>query len=123
MQSGEAEVDEMILKDAYFAGLIDGEGHVKLTQKRPNSLRPMVTVEMTCERTVMAIYQHFGVGTVRAIPRRKPHHKDQWQWRTVYNGALSVLRRTRPFLITKADDADRVLTYQPIGPGNWSRSK
>ena len=103
-------VDPRIM-DAYFAGLIDGEGHIALSKKSPTSFRPVVVVEMTCEKTIRALHTHFGVGTVRFVPRRKEHHKDQWKWRTVCNGAREVLSRIRPFLITKAVAADVVLNH------------
>jgi hypothetical protein len=111
------------LMDAYFAGLIDGEAHITLTQRSPTSFRPVVVVEMTCEKTIRALHTHFGVGTVRFLPRRKEHHKDQWQWRTLYTGAREVLRRVRPFLITKAVDADVVISHVGVGRGRRLKSE
>lgn len=111
------------LRDAYFAGLLDGEAHIALTRKFPNSFCPTVAVEMTCEKTIRALHLHFGVGTVQFVPRRKEHYKDQWKWRTVYNGAREVMSRVRPFLITKAIDADKIIHHIGVGRGNRAKSE
>jgi hypothetical protein len=100
------------LRDAYFAGLIDGEGYIHLAPKR-GSFRQHVKVNMTCEKTVLAIRDHFKVGKVRPRKKEKPHHKDQWLWQVYYYDARMVLTRILPFLITKRGDAEKVLEYVP----------
>lgn len=103
-------------KDAYFAGLIDGEGSIGLMRKG-GGLRQRVKVNMTHEETVLALQRHFQIGTVRPRKRGKPHHKDQWVWTVYYYDARAVLTRILPFLITKRDDAEKVLQYVPKKPG------
>jgi hypothetical protein len=109
------------IKDAYFAGLIDGEGHIGLA-KKGNGVRPLIHVNMTCFRSISALHGHFGVGTVR--PKAKPSNpkwKQQWVWRIYYYDAIGVALRIRPYLIAKADDADRIIAYTPMPRGRPSK--
>ena len=100
------------IKTAYFAGLLDGEGCFYL-HKKGNGLRPVVQLNMTCERTVRAIQQHFGRGTVRPKKVGSPNWAPQWIWRVYYFDALYVATTTRPHLITNAARADKILSYTP----------
>jgi hypothetical protein len=102
------------LKNAYFAGLIDGEGNVasyphkrKLTNKIVVIPRPVVKVNMTCHKTISSLAEHFGgYVVVKKVPIK---NKPQWEWGVTFNKAIEVLRKIRPYLITKADVADSIL--------------
>lgn len=97
------------IKDAYFAGLIDGEGHISIHSRGANRTkgRPIIVVAMTCERTINAIRDHFGVGTVRPA-KVKEGCKPQWRWRVSYKNARIVADRIRPYLITKEEALQKV---------------
>lgn len=95
------------LKDAYFAGLIDGEGYIGLENCGKGWYRPCIRVKMTCRQTVEAIRAYFMVGRVVhrplsvSSPYYKPTHKPQWEWYARRKDALAVLERILPYLITK----------------------
>jgi hypothetical protein len=52
------------LRDAYFAGLIDGEGCLRLKPKPGNGTAPLIAVNMACEKTIRTLHTHFQRGTV-----------------------------------------------------------
>jgi len=105
------------LLDAYFAGLIDGEGTVGIYKFSSGAIRPIVKVNMTCEKTIIALHQHFGgymgVQKIESIPNRKP----QWHWEVTFKKAVEVCKSIRPYLITKASNADLILAHKPRSVG------
>jgi hypothetical protein len=102
--------------DAYFAGLIDGEAYVGLKRKRANGVRPYIQINMTCEATLIAISNHFGVGTVR--PKKvKEGSKPQWVWCAMYYNAVRIAERVLPFSITKRAELLSVVNYVPQSKG------
>src|SRR5262249_51353211 len=101
----------------YFAGLIDGEGYIGLHKKDKSRIRPMISVDMTCQTTIDAIHCYFRVGTVRPKKIRKPHHKPMFRWCAIYNDARMVISRILPFMITKRKDAELVLAHKPKPKG------
>lgn len=98
------------LLDAYFAGLIDGEGTVGVYKFASGVVRPIIKVDMTCEKTVRALHEHFGgycgIKKTEALPNRKP----QWHWEVTFNRARHVCEQLRPYLITKAENAEAILS-------------
>lgn len=100
------------LRDAYFAGLIDGEGYISMKSKGiGKSKRPAIEVKMTCEETIRALHKHFGVGNVRFVPS-PPNHptwKNQWKWYATSLAAEAAISRISPYLITKREAALFVL--------------
>jgi hypothetical protein len=112
---------EKQLRDAYFAGLIDGEGYIGIkqagTHKRPQK-KLEIKVNMTCYKTVLALRDHFEKGNVR--PRKAaPGCKPQWVWSVTCRAAREVLDVIRPYLITKAEavrlvDAHQLLRAYPF---------
>lgn len=115
-------MDEKLL-DAYFAGLIDGEGNIAVYTFKSGVVRPIVKVDMTCEKTIKAIHSHFGgyIGQKKTecLANRKP----QWRWEVTFQKALAVCSRIRPFLITKAENADTLLSYKPGPRGKHAKPK
>lgn len=98
------------LKNAYFAGLIDGEGTIAVYKFSSGMTRAIVKVDMTCEKTVRSLHDHFGgyigVKKVEENTNRKP----QWHWEVTHKKALEVCKLLRPFLVTKAENADHVIS-------------
>lgn len=100
------------LRDAYFAGLLDGEGNFGIyVQRKTGVMRPVVKINMTCKDTIQAIADHFGGN---AYPKKQytPNASPQWHWCVTFHKAVAVIKRIRPYLITKADMADKILAHQ-----------
>jgi hypothetical protein len=94
------------LRTAYFAGLIDGEGSIGMTSNgagKPKRLT--IEVKMSCQKTIKAIKDHFGVGHIAARPSTTEGWRDQWRWRATGPSARMVLDAVKPYLITKQDIA------------------
>lgn len=101
------------LKDAYFAGLLDGEGTINIYPDKVNgNLRPVVKINMTSKKTIDAIANYFGGNVLHK--KVYGNSKPQYHWIVTYRKAMQVIERIKPYLITKADLADKVLnTYKP----------
>jgi len=100
------------LLNAYFAGLIDGEGTVAVFPHKGGTLvRPVIKVDMTCEKTIRALHAHFG--GYCAVKKTDKKNKPQWRWEVTFQKARNVALEIRPYLITKADGADAVIAYTP----------
>lgn len=95
-------------RTAYFAGLFDGEATIAAYPRKGQShLRPCVKLNMTCKETMEAVAAHFGG---KIMPKKVASgNKPQWHWFVGCNQALDVIDAVRPYLITKAAGADRVL--------------
>jgi hypothetical protein len=110
------------VKNAYFAGLIDGEGTIAIYNLSNGTVRPVIKVDMTCEKTVRALHEHFGgyfgIKKVEAKPGRLP----QWRWEVTFSSALRVCALIRPYLITKTESADKVLAHVANKPGRVPKS-
>lgn len=93
--------------NAYFAGLVDGEGNVDAYPYKGGRLRPVVAVSMTSLEAVTALQNHFG-GNVhrRKVPER---YKPQFRWEVTFAKAVRVCEILRPYLIVKAENADKVM--------------
>lgn len=103
------------MRDAYFAGIIDGEAYVGLNSKGAGKpLRLKVEVKMTCLETIEAIREHFGVGNIRRVPAPSshPHWQDQHAWYVTYGAARQVLRQVHPYLITKRNLVSELIGFE-----------
>lgn len=95
------------IADAYFAGLIDGEGTICIVSNGParrNRRSPMIGVGMTDRAAIVALCQQFGGGPIFR-PRQKEHWNDCWFWHATDARARIVIWRVLPHLITKRADA------------------
>lgn len=101
----------------YIAGLFDGEGTIGITKPSPGARRrhrPVVAVCMTHERTVRALQAALG-GNVREVNTSKynPNAATRFDWRLSGQAALDFVESIRPWLITKRDQADIILRFEP----------
>jgi len=103
---------------AWAAGLIDGEGSIGIYQ---HTIRPrpswalQVTVGMTHRPTIERLHAMFG-GYMRGVNRRSPRRR-LWFWQVSSATAVRVVRLVRPWLVTKAEEADLALRFaETIGP-------
>ena len=103
------------IKLAYFAGIIDGEGHIGC-QIYSGKRRPVLQLQMTCKKTVSMFADYFGM-TMREL--NSPSHqrgyargyKQIYHTRCECHYAYAVVKKLRPYLVTKTDAADEVLAY------------
>ena len=105
------------LRNAYFAGLIDGEGCVMMKSAGSGQRRrPFVKVNMTCQKTVEAIKEAFGLGCIsyKPPPKNQPTWKPQWEWTVTSKSAILVLEAVLPYLITKRAAAEEVYAQRFI---------
>lgn len=117
-------MDERAIRTAYFAGIVDGEGHVSLSKNRQREMpQALITVGMTHEATIRALHAHFGVGSTRRREAAKEGWLPQWVWTAKAKMARTVIAELLPYLITKADIARDILAAEvrPIGwkPAGW----
>ena len=107
-------MNEIDVRDAYFAGLIDGEGCIGLyrrSDKKTDQYRAFIEVKMTCEQTVRALCSHFGVGQFTYRPPQREGWKAQWRWRVTDAAARSVAVRISPHMITKKFEVDALIGH------------
>jgi hypothetical protein len=106
---------------AWAAGLFDGEGNVKIEKRKGRSpaseflLR--VSLGMTHKPTIERLAEIFPACRF-LVERKKENYKDVY--RVWWNGKKGecFLRDIRPYLVTKADEADIAFAFQaaPKGP-------
>ena len=77
-------------QEAYFAGIIDGEGCIAYEKTKKDYSTPSISVEMTDKDVIDKMHRFFGKGTVVFIKPRKKHHKDCWRWRIRGRGAVDI---------------------------------
>jgi hypothetical protein len=94
-------------KLAYLAGLLDGEGGIGIYRNGKNSPRPSVTLRMTHHETVKIVSDFFG-GCCRPEKKAKPR-QPTWKWSVTWRKAYLVLKSLRPWLVTKATEADIII--------------
>lgn len=113
-----------LLKLAYAAGIIDGEGSISLTWNatrltksgRP-STAPMLYLQMsnTHRGVVEWFLETFGVGTVTTTYRpKRPNHRTAFGWKVRNKAACAVLEMLLPFLIIKKAQAELGIKAQKL---------
>jgi hypothetical protein len=76
--------------EAYFAGIIDGEGCISYEKTKKDYCIPSISVEMTDKDVIYKMHQFFGKGSVVFIKPRQKHHKNAWRWRIRGKGAVDI---------------------------------
>ena len=103
--------------DAYFAGIIDGEGWIGIAKQgrigsryRPGStyFRATVQVNMVTPGIPKALQERFG-GAFREKAPRKHCHKKQYTWAVVCDDAEQCLKALLPYLTLKVEQAKLAL--------------
>ena len=77
-------------QEAYFAGIIDGEGCIAYEKTKKNYWIPSISVEMTDKDVITRIHKFFGKGSMVYIKPRQKHHLDSWRWRIRGKGAVDI---------------------------------
>lgn len=97
---------------AYLAGLFDGEGCIGLYKDKRNYV-VHISITNTDIRLITWLQQHLCMGNIqtRSVVD-KPEYHQAWEWRTrSRKDALAFLLIIRPFLVSKAEQADLLLSY------------
>jgi hypothetical protein len=104
----------------WAAGICDGESAIFLRRsisgKNP-SHSVELEVSMTDKPTIEALYNIFGqVGSFRPAKRIKKaiNHRQAWRWCVSSNQALMVIELILPYLRTKKEQAELVLTFREL---------
>lgn len=100
----------------YIAGLFDGEGTIVITGPTPTEPRRyslQVRVSMTDERTIRALHEAIGVGSVSVCHAENwnPRAKTRYDYQVVGQAAARFLRSIQPWLVTKAEAASIGLQF------------
>lgn len=104
---------------AWVAGIIDGEGCIYITRNLPGknsqclTVRHHVAVKVTMghEPTIDRVLAIAGVGTKQNHVSRGPRINASWSWIVASRKAESFLHEVRPYLYTKAAEADVALEF------------
>ena len=110
---------------AYMAGLFDGEGSVDYTKrfhKRKNKPRAYWYQCITCEmamtdKPVMVwFHENTQLGVLRLLIKSKqaggkPHHKDQWRWRTSHRDAYKFAKLIIPYARVKREKLQKIINH------------
>jgi hypothetical protein len=97
---------------AWAAGVFDGEGCITITFQKPgtyrrinNAYRLYIKVTMGHKPTIEKLHTLFELGAI-TTQRSNKGHNDAWTWWVASRQAIEVLQKMRPFLVTKAEEAD-----------------
>ena len=109
------------MKEAYVAGIIDGEGTITLTRQRANEYRsPVVSVSSTTLEILEYLKQHYG-GCISKHKVYQDHHKQAWSWKVERSSSYKILQDIQPYLLCpeKKHRCELILsTYQSVTPRN-----
>ena len=101
-------------KEAYYAGIIDGEGYISYeTTRRKKNVKyqiPSISVEMSDLDVVQNIHSFFKCGSVFTIKPRESHHKFTYRWRARGKAAVNIFFKIYTFLsLRRKNKIDKVL--------------
>lgn len=119
---------------AYVAGLIDGEGCLRIhrqSKAQTSTFTPVVQMNMSIKARIIRdqMLQMFG-GNIYEIKAPNQKWSEQWQWRINGDAASDFVRMIYPYLMLKKQQADLILQLQHIkesqpikknGQRNWTQ--
>lgn len=99
---------------AYAAGIIDGEGCIRIIHRKTGKQGWSMNVEVctTDPRLMMWLKDHFE-GAIRRSPRFG-NRKDAYAWKLSIRKAALFLQAIRPFLLIKGEQADLAIAFSRI---------
>jgi len=125
------------LRDAYYAGIIDGEGTITITRsftkniiknskiKNPRYL-PLIRVGMTDGNLIHSIQKHFLCGKVyyEGVRKDRPNSKPIYRW-VITNRfqAIEVLKRLKNYLIVKNKQCKLLINFCEEWKTPFNKSK
>ena len=97
---------------AYAAGIVDGEGCIRVhVDKRCNTFNPVVVIEMSELATIQWFSDVFAGRKVQAPRTRQSHHRQTYRWELRGAAALEFLTAILPWLKGKKDQATKLLSW------------
>lgn len=94
---------------AYTAGLVDGEGCIRM-QRETEAL----SITSCYPHHLRAIQKFFGAGNVRKFKSPKPNTRTAFRLEIYGLNAIKFIQQIRPFLREKAYQADIMLTLRTL---------
>jgi len=109
----QVEITQSDVERAYAAGLIDGEGCIRLTSRgkdggttfRQGQYTLMVEMTNTDEGMIRWLEVRFGGSVSYSKESVEQNRKAKWHWRVAANKALYVLDAVWPYIRTKRQQA------------------
>jgi len=118
---------EVIGRNAYLAGLIDGEGCIYAVKRgrtlpgRPERFTYCLTLEMAmCSKeTIFWVAENFGG---RVCVQKSRTNRPYYHWRITNDSAVEVLKKVYPFMVTKKQQAALAFKFREvIKQSAWQR--
>lgn len=101
----------------YLAGIIDGEGQIRITtnkKKRGDKIytwnTPVIMIANTHKPLMDWILDNFGGGYYMQ-QKQEEHYKNGYQWSISGENAILLGKRLEPYLIVKQGQLKRILDY------------
>jgi len=94
---------------AWAAGIVDGEGHVKV--ERYKRSRGIVRVDNTDMRILEKLKDCFGGNIYPNFRKDRPKSKPCWFWIVTGKQVVPVLEGILPYLISKKEKAETVMEF------------
>lgn len=100
---------------AYAAGVIDGEGCIRIAGKTGQQAPYLVViVSNTNELLLLWFKQRWGGDIQKKRDCKNPRRKPSYDWRIGYTRALNFIQAIRPYLVIKQPQADLALRLAEI---------
>lgn len=102
---------------AYLAGIVDGEGHIAISKRKPNKLSGEVSPGYLCYVKIGStdyllvdwIKRTVGGGSIyETLPKKGQDKKPFFTWHITSKQAENFLREIYPYLVIKRRQADFV---------------
>jgi len=87
-------------QDSYFAGILDGEGTIRVETNMKGIPRLVVYVTNSCRDLVEYLRDTFG-GNIHLSKEQTTRHKASWRWVISGLAAQPCLRAAQPYCIVK----------------------
>ena len=99
---------------AYYAGLVDGEGHVGLLRVKNKDYKRegyqlRVAISMNEPEVLEELKEEYGGTLIRRQPKGKRAH---YMWSITANGAMEFLEAIRPYSRIKAEQIKICVDFQ-----------
>ena len=103
---------------SYIAGLIDGEGCIRINRQLPKTARQNirykleVSLHITTLPSIEFVNSFFPASSIYRVACKKyPNHKDAHQW-TIWNkSAYSLLKSIQPYIVLKKEQVKSGLEF------------
>jgi hypothetical protein len=100
---------------AWLAGFLDGEGFIGISRRAGSDwgpYQPKVQIVSTNREVLERIRDWVGGGYLQAVPRRYGDpRKDLFVFTAAYRKGLDLIRRVRPYMHLKTQQADIFLQW------------